>query len=66
VPVFIIHGALDRGTLPAHSMRVYEALRGPKQLLIIPDAGHNDALRSDVWQKIERWIDAYAGSTRTF
>jgi len=58
IPVFIIHGALDRETLPAHSTRVYEALRGTKKLLIVPDAGHNDVLRSDVWLEIERWIDA--------
>lgn len=57
VPVFLIHGALDRDTRPAHSERVFAALRGPKQLLIVPDAGHNDSLRADVWQKIERWID---------
>jgi uncharacterized protein len=58
VPVFIIHGALDRGTLPAHSTRVYEALRGAKKLLIVPDAGHNDVFRSDVWAEIDRWIGA--------
>jgi len=58
VPVFLIHGALDRETRPAHSERVFAALRGPKQLLLVTDAGHNDALRGDVWQKIEHWIDA--------
>jgi uncharacterized protein len=57
VPVLIIHGALDRQTRPAHSELVFAALRGPKELLIVPDAGHNDALKSDVWTKVERWID---------
>ncbi|HEX6163341.1 MAG TPA: alpha/beta fold hydrolase [Vicinamibacterales bacterium] len=57
-PVFIIHGALDEGTRTAHSERVYAALRQPKQLLIVPDAGHNDVLRSsEVWRQIEDWID---------
>ena len=58
VPVFMIHGALDHETRPAHSERVFAALRGPRQLLLVRHAGHNDALRDDVWQKIERWIDA--------
>jgi len=57
VPALIIHGALDRETLPAHSERVFAALRGPKLLLIVPDAGHNDSLKSDVWEKVARWID---------
>lgn len=57
IPALIIHGALDRDTLPGHSERVFAALRGPKELLIVGDAGHNDALKSDVWTKVERWID---------
>jgi pimeloyl-ACP methyl ester carboxylesterase len=58
VPVLMIHGALDQQTRPAHSERVFAALRGPRQFLLVRDAGHNDALRHDVWQKIEGWIDA--------
>ena len=58
IPVFIIHGVLDRGTRAAHSQLVYDALRGPKELLLVRDAGHNDVLGSDVWARIERWIDA--------
>ena len=57
VPVLIVHGALDHDTRPAHSERVFAALRGPKELLIVRDAGHNDALKSDAWTTIERWID---------
>lgn len=57
-PVFLIHGALDHQTLPAHSTRVYEALRGSKKLLIVPNVGHNDVLTASVWSDIERWIDA--------
>lgn len=58
VPALIIHGALDIDTRPAHSERVFAALRGPKELLIIRDAGHNDALNREAWAAIERWIDA--------
>jgi pimeloyl-ACP methyl ester carboxylesterase len=56
VPVFLIHGEFDRDTPPHHSQRVFEALRQPKRLLIVPGAGHNDVLRHEVWDEIERWI----------
>ena len=56
VPVFLIHGALDADTRPAHSERVFAALKGPKELLIVPGAGHNDVFRTDVWARIDRWI----------
>ena len=56
-PVFVIHGADDHNTPPAHSQRVFDALQGPKRLLIVPHAGHNDVLRDEVWGEIERWMD---------
>jgi fermentation-respiration switch protein FrsA (DUF1100 family) len=58
IPVFIIHGALDGNTPPIHSQRVYDAIRGPRKLLLVPGVGHNDALRGDVWVEIEKWIDS--------
>jgi pimeloyl-ACP methyl ester carboxylesterase len=58
VPVFMIHGALDHETRPAHSERVFAALRGARQLLLLSHAGHDDTLRDEVWPTIERWIDA--------
>lgn len=57
VPVLLLHGAIDRETLPAHSERVYAALRGPKQLILVPGAHHNQSLAAGVWPDIERWID---------
>jgi pimeloyl-ACP methyl ester carboxylesterase len=59
IPVLVIHGARDRDTLPVNSERVFAALAGPKRLLIIPNAAHNDVLRGDVWIAIERWIDTF-------
>jgi pimeloyl-ACP methyl ester carboxylesterase len=55
--VLVIHGADDVETPPAHSERVYAALAGPKRLILVPGAGHNGSLRSDIWNQIERWID---------
>ena len=37
--VLVIHGADDTETPPAHSQRVYDALRGPKRLILVPGAG---------------------------
>jgi pimeloyl-ACP methyl ester carboxylesterase len=58
VPVLLIHGANDRATSPAHSQRIFEALAGPKQLLLVPGAGHDDTLAaSETWQSIETWLE---------
>ena len=56
-PVLVIHGDADVDTPPAHSQRVFDALAGPKRLMLIPGAGHNGSLRGDVWTAIERWVD---------
>jgi pimeloyl-ACP methyl ester carboxylesterase len=57
IPVLLIHGADDRDTLPEHSRRILSALKGPKQLLLVPKAGHNQSLNSPVaWNEIDRWL----------
>jgi len=63
-PVLVIHGADDVETAPAHSERVYRALNGPKQLILVPGAGHNGSLRSEVWTQIEQWIDVVLPTSR--
>ncbi len=57
VPVLLIHGEQDVETPPSHSERVFAALRGPKRLLLLPGAGHNDALRDEVWNQVAAWLD---------
>jgi pimeloyl-ACP methyl ester carboxylesterase len=57
-PVLLIHGAEDRDTAPDHSQRVYAALPGPKQLILVPGMGHNKSLSTGaVWSEIETWIE---------
>jgi len=56
-PVLLIHGAADIDTRPEHSRRVMAALPGPKRLILVPGARHNESLRGDVWAEIERWLD---------
>ena len=58
IPVLLIHGAADVDTPPAHSRRIFAALRGSKRLIVVPAAAHNQSLRGDVWPDIERWIDS--------
>ena len=58
VPVFLIHGADDRETYPEHSRRIFDALGGPKRLLILEGAGHNQSLQQSTWAEIENWLDA--------
>jgi pimeloyl-ACP methyl ester carboxylesterase len=61
VPVLLVHGAMDIDTRPEHSQRVFAALRGPKRLILVPNAAHNGSLRPAVWLEIERWLDEVLG-----
>ncbi len=59
VPVLIIHGEADTETPPQHANRIFNALAGPKRLILVPKAKHNGSLSgNDIWQEIERWIDS--------
>jgi uncharacterized protein len=65
VPALIVHGEADRDTSPDHARRVFAALQGPKQLVMVPGAGHNQALRGDTWEQVEKWIQEVAGQALT-
>jgi uncharacterized protein len=56
VPVLLLHGAEDSDTPPVHSERVFQRLGGPKDLMLVPGAGHNQSLQGDIWPDIEQWI----------
>jgi len=55
VPVLVLHGAADEQTRPEHSRRVFAALAGPKRLVLVEGAGHDDALQRG-WGEVEAWI----------
>jgi pimeloyl-ACP methyl ester carboxylesterase len=57
IPVVLVHGANDVDTPPDHSRRVFAALGGPKRLILVPGARHNQSLRADVWTEVEHWLD---------
>jgi fermentation-respiration switch protein FrsA (DUF1100 family) len=40
IPLVIVHGDADTIVSPAHAYRLYQAAREPKELWIVPDAGH--------------------------
>lgn len=61
IPILLIHGESDVETPPDHSRRIYAALAGPKRLILVPSAGHNQSLQGNVWEDIEKWIDAIVG-----
>ena len=57
VPVLLVHGEEDAETSIAHSERVLAALRGPKRLIRVKGAGHNQSLSDPaVWREIDKWI----------
>lgn len=58
VPVLLVHGTRDTATTPDHSQRVLAALEGPKRLILVHGARHNESLRdATVWVEIENWIE---------
>ena len=61
-PVLLIHGADDPDTPPSHSQRIFDALTGPKRLVLVPHARHNQSV-SNSWQEMESWLDAHVTST---
>jgi pimeloyl-ACP methyl ester carboxylesterase len=56
LPVLLIHGADDRETPPSHSQRIFAALPGPKKLVLVPGAHHNDTLTPATWSAIDAWV----------
>ncbi len=65
IPALLIHGAGDDDTRPAHAQRVLAALRGPKRLILVEGAGHNQSLsREAVWLEIDSWLAQVLSSAR--
>jgi len=52
IPVLVIHGEDDKETTPSHSIRVHAALAGPKELILVPNAGHNNSINAISWDAL--------------
>jgi len=63
-PVLVIHGDHDEETSPDQAQRIFAALHGPKRLILVPNAGHNNVLNADVWRAIDGWLDAALAKPR--
>ncbi len=57
VPVLVIHGTSDWKTRPDHSRRIYDALAGPRTLLLVDGVGHDHSLTPATWRTIDDWMD---------
>jgi len=64
IPVLLVHGSADTDTPPDHSRAVLAALAGPKRLILVPGARHNESLRGMVWTEIEQWLDTVLSARR--
>ncbi|MEM6883964.1 MAG: alpha/beta hydrolase [Verrucomicrobiota bacterium] len=57
IPTLLIHGTEDKATPPDHSRKVYLALQGEKELILIEGAGHSQIGSYDqTWEAIEKWV----------
>jgi uncharacterized protein len=54
IPLLIIHGAHDSTVPPANAQRLFDAAREPKQLWVIPEAGHIQVLNRE--QNRDRFV----------
>ncbi len=59
-PVLLVHGAADRETPASDSQRIYTALNGRKQLVLVPGKGHNDSVNGETWNEIDSWVEQTA------
>ncbi|MEE9325466.1 MAG: alpha/beta hydrolase [Dehalococcoidia bacterium] len=62
-PLLVIHGDMDEIVPMEQGMRLYEAARDPKELYIIPGAGHNDtyiAGGEKYFQALARFVEGLA------
>lgn len=56
-PVFVLHGALDEVTPVEMGRALFEAANEPKEIAVLPGAGHNDHYMFGSFEAINAWID---------
>lgn len=64
VPVLLIHGQTDWRVPPEHSQRIYQHLAGPRQLWLVPNAGHTEGYQVARSLYESRVIEFFRRSTR--
>jgi dipeptidyl aminopeptidase/acylaminoacyl peptidase len=58
-PVFIISGDQDTRTRPEDTERLFDAAVQPKELWMVPGAGHNDLYGADYESKVLEFLEKY-------
>ena len=58
-PVFVISGQDDPKTLPADTQRLFEAAPQPKELWLVPGAGHGDLFSQEYQEKVSAFLNQY-------
>jgi hypothetical protein len=67
MPILFIHGEMDSYIPIAHGHALYDTAYGPKSLWIVPNARHNQCLRSDpagYFARIVRFLDEHLAVER--
>jgi fermentation-respiration switch protein FrsA (DUF1100 family) len=58
VPLFIVHGGRDEIIPLDQARRVYHAANEPKNLVVIPQGGHNDLYDRGAFDKVHGFLEA--------
>lgn len=60
VPVLLLHGVADNFIIPDHSIRIFEALAGPREVVLVEGARHNDVLEHKLaWNAVWTWLSSW-------
>jgi fermentation-respiration switch protein FrsA (DUF1100 family) len=64
IPVLFIHGDDDLVVPPHHSQRLYERAREPKELWVLPDIGHIQAVRNrEVRARLAHFLERHSSES---
>ena len=64
IPVLFIHGAEDLTVSPQHSQDLFDAAREPKELWLLPDVGHIQAVRDrEVRARLAQFLEMQSGGS---
>ena len=62
IPVLFIHGEQDAVVPLHHSRRLYERAGQPKELWVVPESGHIQAVRSrDMRKRLAEFLERHSG-----
>lgn len=63
LPIFILHGAEDAVVPAVMGQELFTLATAPKEIAVLPGAGHNDHWQFGSFEKINDWIDRLRAGT---